>query len=298
MKKFVKKIFILIIAPLIGVFLILLGFVAYTDRLLNHYPTDPEITSLFVGDSHIQLAIDDKLLPNSLNIGNTGESIYFSYFKLKMLLNSNPSIKKVYLGLGYHSLSSSYDKHINGDCSSEIAPKYFYLLPYKEKLQMACWNKNKLIPFVRNITRQGFRKNAKDSYSPFMGGFSNQYVNDQEYKPAIDKRLLSHYPHAVDSNSYSEFNIQKLDEIINLCASKNIELYILNTPLHHYYSSGVPKKYKDKLNQIIISKHLNYIDLSDLKFNKDCFILDGDHVSSLGATATSLKLKEMLQKRE
>ena len=36
---------------------------------------------------------------------------YFSYFKLKNILEENPNVRTVYLGFSYHNLSSHYDEY-------------------------------------------------------------------------------------------------------------------------------------------------------------------------------------------
>ena len=71
----------------------------------------------------------------------------------------------------------------------------------------------------------------------------------------------------------------------------------MNTPLSEYYNKKVPKEYKDKLNEIVISNQFNYMDLSSFKLNDRCFIPDGDHVSYLGAKKTSIKIKEIMHGR-
>ena len=62
---------------------------------------------------------------------------------------------------------------------------------------------------------------------------------------------------------------------------------VLNTPLDPYYKSKIPQEYLDKYNQIVASRELKVIDFHNLKFQKEDFLKDGDHVSINGALKIS-----------
>ena len=108
MKFFIKKTLIFICLPLLALIFIIstLNFINYNRAYTKRF--DKSSTTVFCGDSHIELAINDSLMRNSVNVAKSSESFYFSYYKLKVMLNKNPSIKQVYLGISYHSLSSYY----------------------------------------------------------------------------------------------------------------------------------------------------------------------------------------------
>ena len=220
------------------------------------------------------------------------ESFYFSYYKLKMLLNNNPSVEKVFLGLSYHSLSSYYDRFISGDYSAGIAPKYFYLLPLKEKFVMIHWNSSNLLPFMKSVNRVL----SNDRYS-YLGGFSNQHDKTSAVDTSMEKRLLSHYYSNEELNPFSKLNISYLDKIIGLCETKGVVLITLDTPLHEYYQKNVPVEYQKKLGDIINSRKLDHIDLSSITLSDEYFAPDGDHVSKIGADKTTIRLKEIMHER-
>jgi hypothetical protein len=295
MKRFIKKILAFSIIPIIIGIPLLLLFVAYVNNLSSEYKLKSNIDSIFIGDSHIQQAINDNIVPNSLNLGKNSESFYFSYYKLNLLLNTNPSVKKVILGFSYHSLSNYYDRFIYGDYSTNIATNYFYILPPKEQFRMIYWNKYNLGSFIKGIIKQGTNKIADSKYNPYLGGFSNSFSNSRAVDSSMEKRILFQYQTNGSINAFSELNIEYFNKIVSLCKVNNIELYVLNTPLNNYYSNRVPKEYKGKLNELIHQNKLNYIDLSNLKLTKECYIPDGDHVSKLGAQFTSIELKNNIQ---
>ena len=106
MKKFIINTVVFISIPVVIGIPILFAFDLYVNGLYNDDQIKGNISDIYIGDSHIKHAINDSIIPNSLNIAESSESFYFSYFKLKILLENNPSIKKVHLGLSYHNLSN------------------------------------------------------------------------------------------------------------------------------------------------------------------------------------------------
>ena len=127
MKSFLKKTLFFICLPLFGIIVFIAALSCINYKIATSQHLDNSITTVFLGDSHIEQAINDTLLENCINLGQNSESLYFSYFRLKVLLESNPSIKVVCLGFSYHSLSSYYDKFIVGEFSNAISNRYFCL---------------------------------------------------------------------------------------------------------------------------------------------------------------------------
>ena len=295
MKYLIRKTLIFILAPALAIVSIifiasfLLRSLAYNDKV------DSNISTVFIGDSHIQLAINDSIITQSLNLAKESESFYFSFFKLKMLLESNTTIKHVYLGLGFHSLSDYCDKSIDGQNSSSIAPTYYCIMPVREQLRIIYWNRTNLAIFMKNLSTEWVSQALNNNDYSFMGGFL-PFRNDELFlvDSIIDDRLNSQFFNNGNLNSFSDLNILYLYKIADLCKINDVDFTVLNTPLHEYYYQKTPKAYKDKLNEIILAHQWKYIDLSCFMLNDNCFMPDGDHISSLGAEKTSIKLKEII----
>lgn len=145
---------------------------------------------------------------------------------------------------------------------------------------------------MKSTIKYGFIKLIRNDYSSSMGGYSNHFSATSAVDSSMDKRLIFQYYNNGRLNPFSEINIEYLNKIVELCKSKDVNLYTLNTPLYDYYAKKVPKKYKEKLHEIISESQINYIDLSNLEFKREYFIPDGDHVSKLGAKATSAVLNK------
>lgn len=291
MRTFIKKILAFVALPLILAIPVLVWFSMWISQLSSEYRVDPNVKSIFIGDSHIQNAINDAQLPASINLASNSESFYFSYYKLLMLLRSNPSVENVYLGFSYHSLSDYYDDFISGEYSAVTAPKYFFLLPPSEQLKMVYWNSHKLPSFTKSIVKEGFKKLNKPNYHPFFGGYVNEFPISSAVDSSMNKRLNFQYFTNGKLNGFSETNTEYLHKIVDLCKEKNINLYALNTPLYEYYHTRVPEAFKENLRSAIEENQINYIDYSDLLKERSYFIPDGDHVSVSGAVAVCTELQ-------
>ena len=125
MRVFIKKAALFASIPIIC---LIIGYstLSYWHNRANIFKLDSNITTLFVGDSHIRYAIDDSKIKNSINLARRAESYYFSYFILDRYLHVNMHIKRVYLGFGYHNLTHNYERFIKGEYSLLVAKNYFF----------------------------------------------------------------------------------------------------------------------------------------------------------------------------
>ncbi|MDD2477053.1 MAG: hypothetical protein PHI32_14245 [Dysgonamonadaceae bacterium] len=288
MKLSVSKALIFSAFALITLFII---FLIATSLRTKSFTVKDNVSEVYLGDSRVRYAIDDRMLDNSLNLGNSSESTYFSYFKLKQILKSSPSIRTVYLGFSYHNISSYYDQFIFGQYSHSISPNYFFILPLSEQYRMIKWNFKRLPFFLISILKSGmknwFRKDILESR------FSNQHINKAVNSRIIDERLKLQYYSNEELNSFSSLNSEYFNKIVDLCNVHQVELIILNTPMHHYYQAHVPQKFIDEYNSITDSHNLRIIDLSSIELPENGFQADGDLVTKIGAIKTTKKLLEM-----
>lgn len=290
MKSFLKQNFIarlLILAVAIVILLFL--FVIATTFKTKTFRVDNTIEEVFMGDSHVRYAVSDSLLNHSANMANSSESTYFSYYKLKQLLQSNPNIKTVYLGFSYHNISAYYDQYTYGRYS--VAPTYFYLLPIKEQLQMIKWSFKRLPSFLFNILKSGTK--SWMNKITFQGGFDNPFTNVSARETTMNERLNFQYYEDGKLHSFSHLNLAYFDNIIALCNERNVKLIILNTPLHPYYLQKVPTKFVNKYDSLISSKNIAIMDLSQLELADHCFQPDGDLVSREGAIETTIEIIQL-----
>ena len=91
-----------------------------------------------------------------------------------------------------------------------------------------------------------------------------------------------------------------LEDMIRLCASRNITVVLFISPLHHSYREHLDKEQLDVMYSLlhdIKQKHANVILFdasSDSDFEDDDFY-DADHLNDLGAEKFTKKLDQFLQ---
>ena len=267
-------------------FVTLLFFFMIVSYNTKNYRVNEDVKKLFLGDSHLEYGIIDTMLLNSKNLSKGAESFYYSYHKLKLVLTSS-NVKSVYLGFSYHNLSSAYDQWTYGNGNFDFPSSYFYLLPFSEKLNLILWNRNHLSFFFKNTILKGF-----DSFINGPTFLSNFHIYSKDSKAESDRmdRKLTFFYEDRES-SFSNLNIKYLNKIIRLLKSKKIELVFVNTPIHPYYFSKIPKPYFVKFDSIINTNNIKLIDFNKLNItNDDYYMPDGEHVNARGANLITNEL--------
>ncbi|MBK9099375.1 MAG: hypothetical protein IPM14_14920 [bacterium] len=288
LKIFIKKtilFFSFLLSIVIAAFILLN---LYHELFLNEVRLNSNINTVFIGDSHIQTAIDDRLIENSINISSTAESYYYSYYKLRRYLSSNPQIKRIYLGFSYHNFSNYYDDYINGKHSVNVTSGFFFVLPIAERIKCLTWNAHQPIIYLKKIFTSDISKLLKIEHEGYINNFKNVSASEEE----MNKKLADQYYSNGKVNGYSNINLDYLDRIIALCKENKIELIFLSTPLHPYYRERIPDVFRKKYNELKESKKIKLVDLSTFSLPIDCYIPDGVHVSQRGSVIISELLQE------
>ncbi|MFN5619707.1 MAG: hypothetical protein ACK478_00245 [Flavobacteriales bacterium] len=253
-----------------------------------------DVTSLYMGDSRMELGINDALLEHSQNCGAQSESFYYSYFKLKKLLQNNSGIHRVYLSVGHHSFSSYYDRFVDGNFSASVAPNYIGILPSHEQSRILAANSENALKFSRNFFLQGFKKLFRNDGNLGTGGFNNLFQDSKSSTSAMDKRFRFQYYTNQKLNATSEETLTYLKLISQLCAEKGVELIAISLPVHPYYFEHIPGEYREAFCKNLEDMQLKFFDLSQLPLSDDCYAPDGDHLSAKGADIATLRLKEII----
>ena len=295
MNRFIIKTLTLGIIP---VLFVIATIVTYKYKI-NNIKIDDSIHILILGDSHTQTGIDDSKIKNSLNVSQTAEHFLYSYNVLKLLLDNNPQIKKVILGVSFHSFSKSYDKYIHDEDKTAIMfPRYFPVLDFKSIKDI---NQVPLMHFngiFKNSVTGLFNNSNIYNYS-FIGtnyksNISN--LNDSTINAAIQRH---YYTETGDVQNYSYYQVKYLNKITELCYTKNVELIFINTPLHYSYYKKIPINFVTNYYSTILEfgDKIRLWDFHSVDFPKD-YYGDGDHLNSYGAEKLSLIISERINEKE
>jgi hypothetical protein len=261
-------------------------------------PMTAEINTLIMGDSRIQKAIDDARLPASRNVAVNGESLYFTYHKLQDCLSSQGAIRRVVLGLGYHSLSTACDNNVDGreKVEHDNSAVYFNHLPPMERKRLALDHLANLPLFSAKVfNRTMGLPGFKDGSDNYWGGYFNEFGRSCFSREKTDVRLNFLFDDHGQERWMSKIQTVYLDSIIALCTRKNIELILVNTPSHPYFLKNVPASYREAYGRIKKDPRIRFLDFSDVPLDDSSFLPDGDHVSVKGSKLTARILADSLK---
>lgn len=305
MRKFLIKlgkfgsILIIVIAVLsIGNYFLLKKF--YTPR--NIISTN----SLVLGDSHAATGVDPGKLKSCVNFAIHSEHPFYTFYKLKWLIDSNTSVKRVIFTLAHHNLVGDAIVKSEGWQVDKL-PLYLPITPVDSLLSEVSLNKtimkNVLIYKLGLIHSTTLELSFKSAFTeigssdfPFLGKYlnknsSNKNLGDVE----IDKSILNHYSGKVIS--INNIGIRYLKKSITYCRNKKITPIILITPLNYRYKEKIPDDIKiefDKLLVQIKEDSIKVLDLSSMPISDSGFG-DGSHLNSFGSSLFSPRLNELIE---
>lgn len=236
-----------------------------------------------MGDSHTMLAINDNNKKKINNLSSISETYYHTYWKLKKILdeNKNNNIKKIYLGFSYHNLSDYSDQLIYGRDAPSVSSKYFHIMSIVDQYKLFFYNLGQFPALFKSITTISCKYLFNDNVFIEMGG-DYKYINMSANQDAMENRILYQYYQGNTLNELSNINITYLKRILAFCKEKNIELVLVNTPLHKYYLKRIPGFYKEKYQELVNNMKIRVINLN-LHLEDNSFTPDGDYFNYDGA---------------
>lgn len=233
----------------------------------------PEINTikrqLILGDSNTECALNDTVLYNTTNLSSSGESYFYSFLKLKYLLDNNCVVDTLYLSFSPHNLFDNGWLYNNGNIYSRFKT-YYSMMSYEDFTYLI---KSKPLAVI-NATRPIPRQLAKDIILKIEKGKFNvpggyQYLNRDILQEVIVK-LRNNEPlpffKIPKDFTLSKAETTYLKKIISLCASNHIDLFLINTPkrdeLLKYKQYGVTQYYEYYEKTLYDVKFLDFSKIS------------------------------------
>ncbi|NND61645.1 MAG: hypothetical protein HKN48_00470 [Flavobacteriaceae bacterium] len=250
---------------------------------------DTEI--LIMGNSHTLYGLNPEFFSRpTFNLANTSQSLYFDELLLEKHLDSLSNLKAVVLAISYFSLSQA------DNTSDDIWRKYFY----QEQMDLE-------VPIISEIDPRGYSlaltRKFNRSYEfvkeywqngTALGCYENGYGIQDSTDIVRDIERIAPIIAKKHENGSMEFDnaISRLERIIKRCAKHNVEVFLVEMPVHplYYQLLNEEKKYKivescTQLDSKLGNAH--YISLSlDQRFQKSD-LRDADHLTNQGAEKCS-----------
>lgn len=292
------KKFILQLSWFVGVnlllFLLLLGFSNCYINQKSDFKIDGDIKYTFFGHSHSEGAINDSLIENSKNFSRGGEHYFYTYLKVKKLLEVNKGITHVFLEFTNNHISQDVNDWIaETDKNGTFLPYFAPVMTFDEHLLIF-----KVNP-LGSIKAQGaiFRKNLNSILfrkKNFLkerdwGGY---YFNSRAKVDSLLKVKLENNNKVFRVN---EDNLVYIDKIKEICDKYRVQLILMRSPQHLTYRSSQ----KEKVFLAVLKKrfrNIPFFDFNSFALENDEFA-DLEHLNNKGARKFSVFLNDFMKKK-
>ncbi len=270
-----------------------------------------ETNLIIIGDSSLEYSYNPAIIKNSINNARPAENYFYSYYKLKFILEKNKHVKTVVLGYGYHNLSKNRDADIMpSKMSLQFYNRYFMLLDATgrkeiQKLDMNylfCYAKFCLgipLEFYKNMDLIVDLLLGKFDHTkyPFWGDFSKdkKLRLNVAFEKMLDAEVVGSFYNGNTIAGKSPVMSAYLVKIAELCSRNNIQLILLATPVHKDYLSRVPPYYMELNSEMLVFLKKRYPDIRYYDYSSlltdDSFFLDPGHLNHRGADIFTAELK-------
>lgn len=259
---------------------LIFGGIRCSQKRLLHIPEYCHI--LFLGNSHVEAAINDTIIKGAFNFGRSAERIETLYPKLKMMKRINPQIDTVYLGLDNVLLCHGVKSAFNYQIMHPYDYMEYDLQDWKVFAFSTSFNYLESlfahpISWMKILDMRHFYESTTDAHDcRYLGGFSWEDRN----KLAVDPRNT----HTIASDSTFTrvfFNYYMIERCISFCKENGIHLEFFSTPYHKYCP------FAGFQNQIVNDfKEIPFTNCTRMEMPDSCFA-DLDHLNWKGAAAFS-----------
>lgn len=293
MQKFLTKLLFFIFLTCISIFTVI-NLVDFITKKRASFKIDKNVKYIVVGHSHPECAFNDSLISNFKNLGSSGESYFYTYFKLQQIIKQNSNIETVFVEFTNNQIPINMNARIwdNTHLANNF-PTYSPFMSLRDKYTLM---KNNFWGFKNALSlsfKKGINRLTSNDYN-----FSNQiggylYLEIDQTDSLIHNILPDTSKNR--SISISKTNLKYLLKIVNLCKENKKKIILIRSPQHKMYSGySYENTYKDILNSLF--SNVEYLDFSKFPLANTEYG-DLDHLNHKGATKFSIWFNHLLHNK-
>ncbi len=283
MASFLRRLTLFAALWLVGYIAIVVAVMLLGKRVAHKCQLRADVNAVIVGDSHTMWSINDSKVPGVRNISLNAEGYKYTYRKLSLLLDQEPQIGEVYIGVGPHNFSGYYDDYLFGEAFKFFAHRYLPVLTISDYAKVAEENLWEIPKFSKFLVTKGFLPALKGRCLLY-GEFPEQ-KRTRVYEPrSMRKRIENQYYRAGEVVEPSASNTHYLQKLVDLCKKHHVAVTILTPPVHRDYAALIPERYKKLLENFVKRNQLEHYDFPRLDLDDSSFLPDGDHLNHHGAS--------------
>jgi hypothetical protein len=206
-----------------------------TNRIVNKKATfriPANIDKIVIGHSHPECAFNDSLIENFGNFSKSGESYFYTYYKIAGLLQQNKNVKTVFIEFTNDQVTEDKNEWIWG--GKYISYQYPVYAPFMDReADQLLWTKN-LRSCLNNqsvLLKNNFNiiKDRSYDYTKKIGGY--EYSIREKTDSILAIAEMSNKP-GTTGFKVSEKNMYYLEKIIEECKKEKKQVYFIRSPIH------------------------------------------------------------------
>lgn len=291
MKSFIIKVVFITIS---------FAFILISLFAVNRYFANFRIANnkkvLIIGNSHPECAFNDAIIPAIANFSESGEAYFYTYFKLKQLLDQNPQIDKVLIEFANEHIRRGIDKWIWDDMYvSYRFPKYASFMDEDAIQLLLKHNPNKVKESIPLLSRMNANMlfHYQLDYTTTVGGYLNLDKCKVDSLLTVQAADLTHKEKINAGDSLAVETLEYLDKLVGYCKQKGVQIFFIRSPVHAEYIGYRNEAKFQKLRET------RYPDIEFLDFSKfplaNSEFADLVHLNKKGAKKFSLWFAELLE---
>ncbi len=298
MKKFLSRLalYFFILLSLYSGYLTLTGILLSNNNL---YKLPTSKTTLLLGDSHTADGVIDSSLTHLVNLSHPADAYLYSYRKLTKILAANPHINTVIIGIGSHNIQQFMEHEFlykNGYTQEKIR-NYYQIMTVEDFSFLLRKTPDQVIKGLVSIPKIKSTVTNKILFSHGTATLHDLNIGSYSYlKTVIDINknktgVQNRINNKEDLLATSQWQIDYLQKMVQLCQQKNIRILLLRMPEHKLF-----RKPNEQIFQSFLAHNypqLPFIDLINLPLADSCFF-DMDHLNYHGAIITTDTLSKIL----
>lgn len=293
MRKFILQTTLFITIAILAITALLLSTNRIVDRKAG-FVIASNIDKIVVGHSHPECAFNDSLITNFRNFAQSGESYFYTYYKILPLLRQNKQISTVFIEFDNNRLVQTVDELIwesryisyqypdYGAFFDEEGNKLLFRKNWKSFLnsQMLLLRKN-----LEAIETGDF------DFTKKAGGYI--YLERNQTDSILAARKKNPAPITGSKPSAASKNLYYLEKLILACRENNRKVYLIRSPLHPEFDG---LKNEDFFQQIRRSRFgdTEFLDFKDFPLANSEFG-NLEHLNFRGARKFSTFFNKLLQ---
>tara|TARA_B100000902_G_scaffold373665_1_gene401860 strand:+ start:845 stop:1753 length:909 start_codon:yes stop_codon:yes gene_type:complete len=241
---------------------------------------------LVLGDSVSARGVNDKIFKRSVNFSSPAESYYYSYLKLKKILETKQAIDTILLSFSPHNIFDNTWFASQSNIQHNFC-RYYPLMSSNDFSYLRLHPKSmiySLRPIALQFLKNIFRKITRDNVLQ-LGKFDSteldEVVAEELQSLEVMGDTCSRLPK--DFNP-TNIEITYLNKITQLCRQKELKLILINLPKHmellrhkRYGMEEFKKVYNTEFNQ------LDYFDFSSMLMEDEMYV-DLVHLNKKGSS--------------